>query len=100
LASLAPLVLDSAGAGDPVALAIVQNGADELAAAASAVARQLDLVGPVPVALAGGLLLASESYRSLVLKGLREAGLIPNPVTMVNEPAEGAVRLAGRMAER
>jgi N-acetylmuramic acid 6-phosphate etherase len=63
LAALAPLVLEAAEEGDAVASAITQNGADQLALAAATSARQLGLVTPYPLALAGGLLLGSANYR-------------------------------------
>jgi N-acetylmuramic acid 6-phosphate etherase len=94
LAALAPLVLEAAEAGDAVASAIVQNGADQLALAAATSARQLELVPPYPLALAGGLLLGSASYRERLIQALAGLGIHPEPVTLVPEPAEGAVRLA------
>jgi N-acetylglucosamine kinase-like BadF-type ATPase len=94
LAALAPLVLEAAEAGDAVASAIVKNGADQLALAAATSANQLGLVPPYPLALAGGLLLGSASYRERLIQALAGLGIHPEPVTRVPEPAEGAVRLA------
>jgi hypothetical protein len=73
---------------------LVEEGARELAGAGAAVAGQLGWAGPVPTALAGGLLLGSEGYRARVLNSLQEAGVNAGPVTLVKEPAEGAVRRA------
>jgi N-acetylglucosamine kinase-like BadF-type ATPase len=100
LAALAPLVLEAAEAGDPAARAIVDAAADELAIAAASVARQLDLGGPVPLAFAGGLMLGSTSYQSLVLEALSKAGVMTEPVALVSEPAEGALRLAESTVNR
>ena len=94
LAALAPVVLDAAEAGDPVAEDIVRDAAGELASAAAAAARQLNLGSAFPVALAGGLLVASPGYRDRFLAALTERGLTVGPVALVTEPAEGAVRLA------
>lgn len=94
VAALAQTVLEVAAAGDPVAEGIVRTAAGELAAAAEAAARQLGLGPTVPVALAGGLLLSSAGYRDRFLAALADLGLTPAPVTVVAEPAEGAVRLA------
>src|SRR5439155_1183473 len=95
LASWAPLVLEAAEAGDAVALRIVDNGAGELAHAAAAVARTLGFQQrAVPVALSGGVLLASTAYRERVLAALGSLGIRADPVTVVREPAEGALRLA------
>jgi N-acetylmuramic acid 6-phosphate etherase len=95
LAGLAPVVLEAAEAGDPVAGSIVGNEAQLLAETAGAAARKLGLEKtPLPVALAGGLLLGSQSYRQLLVNGLKTCNLQPNPVHLVEEPARGAVRLA------
>jgi N-acetylmuramic acid 6-phosphate etherase len=95
LAALAPLVLAAAEAGDSVADALVEEGAWELAEAVVAAARPLGLErGPLPVALTGGLLLESEGYRRRLLHALAELEVRAEPVTLVREPAEGAVRLA------
>jgi N-acetylglucosamine kinase-like BadF-type ATPase len=92
LAGLAPLVIGIA-AGDAVARQIVEAQARQLAHTAAAAARTLGLTA-FPLALAGGLLLGSEAYRVRVLEALKESGLRPEPVTLVREPAEGALRLA------
>lgn len=56
-AQLAPLAMACAQAGDPVSLQILAQAADDLAAAAEAVARSLHLQGEaVPLVLAGHLL--------------------------------------------
>jgi N-acetylmuramic acid 6-phosphate etherase len=93
LAALAPLVVEAAE-GDAVAAGIVEEGARELSAAGAVVVRQLGWESPVPVALAGGLLLGSEGYRERVLRSLRSLGVQAEPVTRVEEPARGAVKLA------
>ena len=48
-------------------------------------------------ALAGGVLLGSETYRAAFLGGLRDAGVEPGPVQLVSDPADGAVVLARRL---
>ncbi|HLJ94296.1 MAG TPA: BadF/BadG/BcrA/BcrD ATPase family protein, partial [Gemmataceae bacterium] len=94
-ASWAPLILDAAEAGDAVALGIMEAAGRQLAHTVAAVARALGLNRhAVPLALSGGVLLASSSYRCRVLTALESLGIQPNPVTVVHEPAEGALRLA------
>jgi N-acetylmuramic acid 6-phosphate etherase len=93
LAALAPIVLDAADT-DPDAKEIVTAAAAELAAAAEAAARQLGYGKAFPVALAGGLFESRADYRTRFLAALAERGIAPEPVTVVREPAEGAVRLA------
>lgn len=93
LAALAPVVLELADA-DPVADCIVTEAAAELAAAAAAAPRQLGLAQPLPVALAGGLLVSSAGYRERFLAALADRGLTAGPVAIVHDPAEGAVRMA------
>jgi N-acetylglucosamine kinase-like BadF-type ATPase len=95
LAGLAPLVFAAAGAGDSLASRVVADGARELAAAVASVARQLDLVGaPVPLALAGGLLLQDAGYRQALLDAIGGMRIEAEPVSLVQEPAEGALRRA------
>jgi N-acetylglucosamine kinase-like BadF-type ATPase len=91
LAGLAPLVLEAAEVA-AVAAEVVAEGAGELARAAAAVARALGWQ-EFPLALAGGLL-GEERYRLRVLAALAAEGLRPGPVTLVSEPAEGAVKRA------
>lgn len=93
LAALAPLVLDAAGE-DAVAAEIAAASAAELASAAAAAARQLGYGESFPVALAGGLFESRADYRTRFLAALADRGVTPDPVAVVREPAEGAVRLA------
>jgi N-acetylmuramic acid 6-phosphate etherase len=93
LAALAPLVVETAE-DDAVAAEIVEQGARELAQAGESVVRQLGWDGPIPLALAGGLLLGSAAYRRRVLHTLTERGVHTEPVALVEEPARGAVQLA------
>jgi N-acetylmuramic acid 6-phosphate etherase len=97
LAALAPLVLEEADAGDAAATEIVDREAQELALTAASAVRRLDPEPKaLPVALAGGVLLASASYRQRFLDALAARGWHADPVTLVPQPAEGAVRLALR----
>ncbi len=100
VAALAPLVLALADAGDRVAASLAADAAGHLALAVAAAARQLDLGPTFPLAVAGGLLLNSAGYQARLLDALRARGLRPDPVTLVREPAEGAVRLALAAAGR
>lgn len=94
LAALAPVVLGEAEE-DATAARIVHDGAQELARSVVVVVDQLELTGrPVPLALAGGLLLVDEGYRRQVFKAIEEAGVSADPISLVHEPAEGAVRMA------
>jgi N-acetylglucosamine kinase-like BadF-type ATPase len=95
LASWAPLVFEAAEAGDLVAVEIVEAGARELAHMAAAVAQALGFNRhAVPLALSGGVLLASINYRQRLLSVLESLGIRADPVMVVREPAEGALRLA------
>lgn len=97
LAALAPLVLDAAADGDPVARAIIGRAAAELATAARAVARALAFPnGRVPLVLGGTLLVHAESFREETLRRVRRA-LDLGPVAMVDQPALSAARAARDM---
>jgi N-acetylmuramic acid 6-phosphate etherase len=91
IAALAPIVLDTV---DPTAAMIVREAASELAIAVEAAARALDFSEPFPLALAGGLLVASATYREQFLAAVTERGLQPDSVFLVAEPADGAVQIA------
>jgi N-acetylmuramic acid 6-phosphate etherase len=94
LAALAPVVLETASC-DAIATAVVGAAARQLAQTTAALAQALGWGSAAfPLALAGGLLAGSAVYRAGVLEAIREMGLLPDPVTVVPEPAEGAVRLA------
>jgi N-acetylglucosamine kinase-like BadF-type ATPase len=97
IAGLADVVTAAADKGDVVAMNCLETAATELAGTARAAMRELvhEGVAQVPVALAGGLLLACRPYANLVLQLTRqELGMALEPVTFVDEPAVGAIRLA------
>ena len=48
----------------------------------------------LPVALAGGVLTGEAAFRERFLQALESCGVIANPVSLVREPAQGALRLA------
>jgi N-acetylglucosamine kinase-like BadF-type ATPase len=97
IAGLAPVVLEAAAGGDPVARRIVDEEAVELARTAVGAVKRAGLPADgVPVALTGGLLLRSELFRTLFLAALRRR-LTPGPVQLVEDPALGAVVRARKL---
>ena len=94
IARLAEVVLDCAISGDAVAVRILNDAAAHLAGFATAAARKLALTGPQPCAMAGGLLTHSPALRDAVVAQARAEGLELAPVTVVEEPANGAIVLA------
>ena len=97
IAGLAPLVLIAAEQGDAVAMQIVREEATELArTAAGAVKANGLLREQLPIALAGGVLTLSESYRRIFLSALADYGIVPGSMKLVTDPALGAVVLARR----
>jgi len=100
IAALAPIVLRVAEQGDAVARALVAEAGNALADTLSAVVRALNLESvPVPLALTGGLLQAP-ALRAEVLRAANGRALTFQPVTLVNDPVRGAVRLALELAHR
>ena len=94
IASLAPLVLDSAEAGDAVALSIVQRGAEELSRMVNAVARALQFHSDaVHITSAGGLM-QSRFYKQHIDEAVKRK--IANSIIQDAElsPVFGAVILA------
>jgi N-acetylmuramic acid 6-phosphate etherase len=95
LAALAPIILETAESGDATADRILTKSARDLASLVEGVVRQLKPpAGPLPLAMAGGVLLNSFRYRQAVLDNLNFLGIQAYPVKLVQEPAEGAVKLA------
>ena len=94
-----PTSSQSADQGDVAALAILSTAAAELAAMVAAVARKLDLsANPFPLALAGGVLLASEKLRNSLRQRLGSLDLRAASMTEVRDPVLGALRLAQHRA--
>lgn len=103
LASLAKVVVATAEAGDPVALAIMNEAAMELAGLCRSVADQLQRDGPrsqFPIVMAGGLLVHATLLRHRLIDNLRHAGLGGSDAVVVKEPVLGAVTLARRIETR
>ena len=94
IAALASTVEAMAAEGDPVAQHILANAGRELALAAQAVAYRLDLVAPVPCALAGGVVVGGRLVRHEFQIAAEELNLTLTPVTLVADPARGAIALA------
>lgn len=95
IAALAQPVVALAEAGDTHALALLAEGAGQLALMAKAAAHKLELAA-APLALAGGLLGASAALRRMIGA---ELGAAWEPVTYVDEPARGTLLLARRLLE-
>lgn len=96
IARLAVDVEQAAQQGDAVALAIVKQGASELAQMTATLAEQLKLGVEFPLALAGGVICGSELLRQELAAALAERGLQPSPVKTVPNPVAGCLRLAHR----
>jgi N-acetylglucosamine kinase-like BadF-type ATPase len=95
IASLANLVDEAREAGDPVAIDIMSQAADELTVAASSVITRLDMRGePFPLLLAGGMLRESAWLSSEIRRRMAEVAPRAQIAPLTNEPAIGAVRLA------
>lgn len=91
LARLSSIVLEEAAKGDAIALDMLDCAAAELADTALAVARQLDMLDSLPLALTGGLLIHHVDYRERVLASIRRRASIDR-VAIVTDPALTAAR--------
>ncbi len=98
IARLAPVVIEVAGQGDRVAQRLVQQAGESLAQAVEAVSRALGMAQAIPLALTGGLLLGAPLLRAHVIDALGAHGCEYTPVTLVDQPVLGAVRLARELA--
>lgn len=94
LASLAPLVLRTAVAGDQAAGLIAESAACELAALVETVARELHLAGGLELAMSGGVLVHFEELRERMLKQIAAAGLNVSRLEVVEKPVQGTIEVA------
>ena len=93
IAGISVPILKLAASGDTYAAALLERAATELARMVAALIDQLDLHTP-PVALAGGLLGASESLRAAIVNQVR----VPlGPLSYVAAPPRGALILARQL---
>ncbi len=94
MAALAPHVLNAAREGEGVARRAVQDAAHELVELAAVLIRHFPGTGPVPVAIAGGLLLPQSpltaAFRTRLGAALKRARLVPDRI----DSAVGALKLA------
>lgn len=94
IARLSSYVFQTAHDGDSVARTIVQQAAQELAHAVTTVSNMLGLSEqPLPLALAGGLLLNETDYRAQVLQIIRQHQPVGS-IALVEQPALSAARAA------
>ncbi|QAY78205.1 N-acetylglucosamine kinase [Sphingosinicella sp. BN140058] len=100
IAGLAKLVSEAAHDGERGAQAILAGAADELAALAFAVRKQLDYPEGVPaqISWSGGVLLQEHLVRDAFLARLAESGAF-EPVEPRFPPAQGAALNARRLAD-
>ena len=76
VASLAPMVIRAAEDGDPLAAALVDQAARDLAALASRAAHVVGLAdGPFALAVTGGVVVSSQRLQSQLHSALRAMGL-------------------------
>lgn len=101
IAALAMVVVHQANAGDAVAQRLMTDAANALVQMLHALVRALRLTATtIPLALTGGLLLSATTLRADVLRAAYTHGLNFQPVTLVHDPARGAVRLALDLVQR
>ncbi len=99
IASLAPLVLEAAVAGDAIATAIVAQGVDELALMVETVARVLTFDGlHVPVTCVGGLAQSGDAFKGWLYPAIRRRVQAAEIVEPMLSPVLGAALLALELA--
>jgi len=94
IAALAAVVNQCAEEGDAVAATIIRQAGAAIAASVEAVVRRLGMEGPIPIGLAGGVILKSRGVQHSMLDAAAERGIELSPVALVEHPVIGAVRLA------
>jgi N-acetylglucosamine kinase-like BadF-type ATPase len=94
IASVAPVVIAAAEAGDEDAQEILDRAASDLANLVARTVRAIEpLETPFALAASGGVLIGSQRVRDQLQNHLRRMGLACD-LTVVDEPLDGCVRLA------
>lgn len=96
LGDVGPVIMRVAESGDRVSQDLVRRAGHELARAVYAVTQRLQLPRPLPVGLAGSMIVRSQLLQVALVDEL-ERMQVPAVVQCVEEPALGALRLAQRM---
>ena len=94
VAALAPTVLNAAEKGDAVATGIVGSAVNEAVKLVIAVAKDMHLEKPYPLAIAGGVVCNSALFRDQLINRLNQEQPIPGKVTVVDNPVEGCLKIA------
>jgi len=95
IASLGAIVDRARAAGDPVAIGIMTEAADELALAAASVIGRLDMRGEqFPILLAGGMLTETQWLAEALRHRMAEVAPRSRVEPLLHDPVVGAVRLA------
>ena len=97
IAKAAPVVLEAAAGGDIVAVRIVEACAGELCRLVTAVTCDLEFSDAYPLALSGGVICNSESYRARLEAGLRSINPAPGLIRAVPKPVMGAIRIGQKI---
>lgn len=98
IAALADHVVAAAAEGDQVALALIDEAAHDLAVTGIAVANRLDFADPLPLALAGGLLINIEPLRQATIRRIEMERPV-GAIAIVTDPALAGARAAIHLAE-
>ena len=94
IASLAGLLIGAAAEGDAVAASHLDDAVDGIARQVLAASRNLGLDDAAPLAVAGGVVCSNEIYRDALLDHVRDLGLEPRDVVVVDEPVDGSLVMA------
>lgn len=94
VAALAPIVLDAAESGDPVAIAIVKTAVAEAIKLVAATSRKLAFVEPFPLMLAGGVACSNRIFHQELISSLSRLSPPPDPVRIIDEPVYGCLKIA------
>jgi N-acetylglucosamine kinase-like BadF-type ATPase len=96
VATLSELVEQAVGQGDPVANAILDDSAQELARAIAAVYPRLG-TSSVPLVITGGTILRGDHLQQAFHRACETEGLVFTTIRYVEEPAVGALQVARQL---
>lgn len=100
IATLTRLVDVAAEQGDKLAQSILDRAADQLAHSVQTLVKKLDFESEVPCALAGGVITNNLQISRSFYQAIERQGITLQPIAIVIEPAQGAVRIAERLLNK
>ncbi|MFN8442722.1 MAG: BadF/BadG/BcrA/BcrD ATPase family protein [Caldilineaceae bacterium] len=100
IAFLTRFVDAAAEQGDCIAQTILYQAADQLVHSVQTLVKKLGFESEIPCAVAGGVITNNLQISRSFDQAIARQGITLQPITVVHEPAQGAIRIALRLLNR